>query len=156
MSGNQAVGGIRKQWLGVLAALVLLMCMPAAYAQQVYKSVTSAQVKSIMVSEGFAVETSDSGKLIWKIDGYKTAMLLGDDGLSLQFYAAFSGGGSSLAKVNKWNKEKRYSRSYIDDDGDPALELDLDVTGGVTRERIVDFLKTARMSFTAWHEEVVE
>lgn len=153
MQGNRKKKGLM---FALLTALALMMFMPAAYAQQVYKSMTSGQIKAIMEGEGYAVSTNDSGKVVWKIDGNKAAMLVGSDGTSLQFYAGFSGGGSSLAKVNKWNKDKRYSRSYIDDEGDPVLELDLDLTGGVTRERILDFLRTAKISFTAWRDEVVE
>lgn len=156
MATSQGNRGFRKLWSGVLLALALCMLVPSAYAQQVFTTITSGQVKDIMQGEGYAVSTNDDGKLIWKIDGNKTAMLLGSDNDSLQFYAAFAGGGSSLAKVNAWNKSKRYSRSYIDDDGDPVLELDLDLAGGVTRARIVDFLKTARLSFVAWRDEAVD
>jgi hypothetical protein len=38
---------------------------------------------------------------------------------------------------------------------DPHLELDLDICGGVTEDRIRDFLKTCKVSFTAWQDEVV-
>jgi hypothetical protein len=61
-----------------------------------------------------------------------------------------------LAKVNAWNKTKRFSRSYLDDDDHVCLELDLDLAGGVTPDRVRDFLKTCRSAFQLWCREVVE
>jgi hypothetical protein len=60
-----------------------------------------------------------------------------------------------LKDVNEWNRTKRYSRSYLDEEGDPFLELDLDLAGGVLKERIVDFLSTCRQSFLIWYDEVL-
>eukprot|EP01033_Poteriospumella_lacustris_P011188 gene11188-7960_t len=72
---------------------------------------------------------------------------------SLQYYAASSKVGSPeqmLQIVNQWNTEKRFSRSYVDRDGDPVLELDLDMNGGVTYQRLEDFLATVTKSVLAW------
>ena len=33
----------------------------------------------------------------------------------------------SLDKLNKWNKDKRFARAYKDDEGDPVLEMDVDL-----------------------------
>lgn len=74
---------------------------------------------------------------------------------ALQFYSVLPGVESSLETVNEWNRTKRYSRSYLDSDQDPVLELDLDLAGGVTEDRIIDFLSTCRLSFSAWLKEVM-
>jgi len=123
--------------------------------ETVFLTVTQEQMAAIMRDEGYAVDT-DSGKIVWKIDGMKALMLLGNDGESVQFYAAFADGNATLKKVNEWNKTKRYSRSYLDNDDDPCLELDLDLAGGVTLERIKDYLKTCRLSYQSWVTEVVK
>ena len=39
---------------------------------------------------------------------------------------------------------------------DRFLELDLDLAGGVTLDRIKDYLRTCRLSYTAWVAEVVK
>ena len=60
-----------------------------------------------------------------------------------------------MDKINAWNAGKRYSRSYLDEEKDPCLELDLDLAGGVTRERIVDFLLTCKQSLATCEKEVL-
>jgi hypothetical protein len=58
----------------------------------------------------------------------------------------------TLERINAWNREKRFSRAFLDD-GDPVLESDLGLTGGVTRETVVSFLKTFEVSlseFATW------
>lgn len=129
---------------------------PATPAERVYTTITQDEIAAIMTEEGYSVSTAENGSLVWKVDGYRAVILVADDRASLQFYAAFSDVDAASDKVNEWNRTKRYSRSYIDADGDPVLELDLDLVGGVTRARIVDFLLTCRDSFSTWNAEVVK
>jgi len=35
--------------------------------------------------------------------------------------------GISALKINEWNRNKRFSKAYIDDDGDPFLEMDVNL-----------------------------
>ncbi len=124
----------------------------AKSSEQVVKSITVKQMFAIMRAEGYSVTLSQDN-VEWKIDGYTCAMLVAPD--AIQFYSGFKGG-ATLEKVNEWNKKRRFSRTYLDDSGDPCLELDLEITGGVTRARIVDFLKTCRGSFEVWRKEVLD
>jgi hypothetical protein len=66
----------------------------------------------------------------------------GDDPLrSLQLRAGFSGFSKvELKHVNQWNKRYRFSKAYLDDEGDPLLEADLDLSG-VTRETVIKFVQ---------------
>lgn len=129
----------------------------AAAPGLLFETITVEQVKKIMEGEGYSVSVDKEGVLHWKIDGYNAVMFVDKDGGRwLQFYAAFEGGSATMEKVNAWNQTKRYSRSYLDDKKCPCLELDLDLDGGVSRDRVVDFLKTCRVSFNCWCQEVVE
>jgi hypothetical protein len=56
----------------------------------------------------------------------------------------------TLQRINAWNQEKRFSRAYLDKDGDPVLESDLRLTDGVTRETVVSFLKIFEISLSAF------
>jgi len=69
-----------------------------------------------------------------------------DGGDSLQFHWAAAGTDATLEKVNKWNQEKRFSRAYLDEDGDPHLELDLDLEGGGTEDCVRRFIKISGAS----------
>jgi hypothetical protein len=119
-------------------------------AMETITKITRLELKRLMADEGYSATYTSDGHLMWKIDGMRTVMLLKDDGRTLQFFAGIRGASTSMQKVNEWNRTKRFSRSYIDRDGDPILELDLDLEGGVTTERVAGFIRTCRLSFTVW------
>lgn len=57
---------------------------------------------------------------------------------SLQTYAGFDlvSTGLSCTTINRWNREYRQSRAYLDSEGDPFLEADLSLRGGVAEDAI--------------------
>ncbi|RNF35634.1 YbjN domain-containing protein [Paracoccus methylarcula] len=67
-----------------------------------------------------------------------------DDGLcrSLQFVAGFDDPGSrSLALVNDWNREYRFGKAYLDSEGDPVIEMDINLAeDGIGRRNFNDIL----------------
>ncbi|NET56046.1 MAG: YbjN domain-containing protein [Symploca sp. SIO2E6] len=58
----------------------------------------------------------------------------------IQLYIGFTGITVTLNQVNEWNKNHRFSRAYIDEEGDAVLEADLDLEGGVTAENLSRFI----------------
>ncbi len=56
----------------------------------------------------------------------------------IQFSAAWSDTDISVAKINEWNRSKRYGKAYIDADGDPVLEMAVNLDYGVTKENLED------------------
>lgn len=125
-------------------------------ADRVVKTISAAEMKDLMKAAGYdSVTLAEEGHLNWQIEGFRTQVFIMKDQESMQFHAAFGDGNATMEKVNAWNRGKRYSRTYLDNEGDPHLELDLDLAGGVTEARIHDFLKTCRISFITWCVEVV-
>lgn len=63
---------------------------------------------------------------------------------TLQYYMGFSDAKNvPLDKFNQWNKEKRFARAYRDGEGDPVLEMDIDVDfAGIPRENIGETFNT--------------
>ena len=58
---------------------------------------------------------------------------------TITFYAGWSGTKATVEMMNEWNKAKRFSRAYIDKDGDPVLELDVDLDdGGMSSALFID------------------
>jgi hypothetical protein len=77
--------------------------------------------------------------------------LFGEDESILAFAGFMADGDPNLVNVvNDWNSRMRYSRAYVTREGNAVLELDLDLSGGVTRDRIARFAKTARISVAAY------
>lgn len=125
----------------------------------VFDTLSMESVATALKSEGYAAELipgEDGGddSVLWKMNGFKSHIIPYDDGHSIQFYVCFSGTSATLEKVNEWNRSKRFSRSYLDSEGDPCLELDLDLAGGIARDRLIDYFKTCAVSFDQWHDEV--
>jgi hypothetical protein len=52
--------------------------------------------------------------------------------------------------VNAWNQRSSLSRAYVNDAGNPYIESDLDVEGGVSIETIRQFIKTFRSTLKAY------
>jgi Putative bacterial sensory transduction regulator len=58
---------------------------------------------------------------------------------TLTFYAGWNSSTTSMSQMNDWNKNKRFSRGYIDKDGDPVMEFDLDLDdGGMSEALFID------------------
>lgn len=129
----------------------------AAKGGDVIEKISVAELAAMMKAEGYAAEASaDGSDIVWKIEGAKTRIFVSEDGSSIQFYVGFTSKDVTLEKVNAWNQTKKYSKSYLDKAGDPCLELDLDFDGGITRDRVLDFAKTARVSFETWRTTVLK
>ncbi|MGB7654234.1 MAG: YbjN domain-containing protein [Novosphingobium sp.] len=68
----------------------------------------------------------------------------GKDCSTLNFYVGFAGTKySSMEGINTYNAKKRFGRAYLDDVGDPCLEMDIDLDfAGLPRENFLEYLNT--------------
>ena len=57
---------------------------------------------------------------------------------SIQFTAGFAGSPIGDARVAEWNRTKRFGRAYLDKDGDPWVEMDVDAERGMTTEGLAN------------------
>jgi hypothetical protein len=70
--------------------------------------------------------------------------------------AAFDGQGrGELKTINTWNNRSRGTRAYLDDDGDPCLEMDIDFEGGTNEFVFHGNLDWFRLQLGRFAEEVV-
>jgi len=137
----------------VVTALMVLGCATAhAEDVEIYETINALQVRSILQDQhNTAIEIDEDDDIIVQMLGYNVLILIGSyENNSLQMNFAVSGTDANMRMMNEWNRTKRYSTASIDDDGDPVLESDLDLAGGVTRERVEDFLLTYYMLLEAF------
>lgn len=60
---------------------------------------------------------------------------------SLQFLSGFDlDEAMSLEEANDWNRTMRYGSVYLDDEGDPYLQMDIDVTRGISKEQLAEWI----------------
>ena len=156
---------------GLILSFVLALCIVLAYSakamaapddSKVYTRITSQELYDIMKEHGCDVkydededDVEDDTSLVWRIDGKRTIILFYDGGTALQLYCVYVDTNVTTEDANDWNMTHRFSRAYLDDDGDPCLEVDLDLAGGVTRARIKDYLDTCTVAVYTWKTEYI-
>lgn len=126
-----------------------------------------AKIKEIVESQGWPA------KLISKADedpyiessrgGVKFLVLFmncedNKDCKTLQYYMGFSDAKTvTLEKLNEWNREKRFARAYRDDEGDPVLEMDVDIDfAGIPRENIGETMNTWASLMDSYREFIFD
>jgi hypothetical protein len=58
----------------------------------------------------------------------------GADCKSIEFYHGFETDNKpTSARINEWNQKKRWSKAYLDQDGDPNISFDINLRYGVAR-----------------------
>lgn len=150
----------------LLPLLLMLLVLVSGIAQAaplaearrpvIIERLSADEVKRLLVGEGYAgAEIDEDGDVKVEIQGITGFYLVGDEQDNLQFYAAWDVSDVGLEAVNAWNRSKRYSRAYLDEDGYPVIELDLDLRGGLTAERIHDFFDTVKVSLLYFEREVI-
>ncbi|MGC2855400.1 YbjN domain-containing protein [Novispirillum sp. DQ9] len=122
----------------------------------VLTTLTAKKAEAMFRDLGYtSIEVDKDNDLVVTIQGMKVLVLVGSTGgSSMQMRFAVADTKATMARVNTWNKTKMYSRAYLDDDGDPVLEAEQDLVGGVTEERLKDFIKTFGVSLSAFLNEV--
>lgn len=145
--------------LRCLALVFVLSCTSLATAEEIriVESISSAEMKSIIEQEGFPGVTIDGDDdLVVKFQGYDVLVFVrGNDYSSIRYRFAISGSDATLRDVNAWNRSKLFTKASLDDDGDPVLEMEIDLEGGVRIERIRDSIRSWNESLATFIREVV-
>ncbi len=138
----------RRLRCSALVALLLLTSVPLAAQAPVTYQVNPAEVVRFLSDVGFSGATLDEdGDVDVRMQDYDVLILVGSsNGRYLLAKFAITGSKGTMAMMNEWNRTHKYSRAYIDVDGDAMLESDLNLEGGVTAETIKAFLRTFDLS----------
>ncbi|WP_347241413.1 YbjN domain-containing protein [Thermus sp.] len=142
-------------------ALFLIPLLLPVLAQGVRTGITPKEAEALLKAASYRYERVEEGGEVYfrlRLAGLRALLLLMDCEKevcsSLQLYAGFSmKKPPSLERINAWNREKRFSRAYLDKDGDPVLEWDLDLSGGVTDGAIkafLDLFEESLRAFASW------
>jgi hypothetical protein len=123
-----------------------------------YSSIRVQHLLDIMKKMGLEAESDNSfgfEAIVWKFWGFKSTILFHENGKSITFCFVIVSDKVDAEDHRRWNRDFLYSRSFQNDDGNPALAMDLDLAGGVCEGRIVDFIETCRVVLRRWLKEVV-
>ncbi|HEV58090.1 MAG TPA: YbjN domain-containing protein [Phycisphaerales bacterium] len=145
---------------GIVMACIALLLGPqishgqrkAAATEQTYHSLSANQAATILTDMGVAhvqdVDSMGDPMFVLTLGDDKALLLFYKSGTdeadpytSIQLHTGWKTDGKDLSRgVNTWNRKKRFTRAWYDDERDLHLEADLDLAGGVTRQGIETFI----------------
>lgn len=137
------------RWLAAVAFAVVLTAPASA---QIRERITATQLITLLREKGLEGNANDKGNVVVQMTGSKVVFFI--QGQTMQAYFGLSGTGATLTKVNEWNKTKRFGRAYIDSDGDPCIELDYDLEGGVSDDSIKVWFDTVKLIVKSFRTHV--
>ena len=141
--------------LGIVATLLFLPLL-AAGQETLQKSYTDEELVDILKNDGYrAVEISDERVITIKIDGLTYVLFVYEDD-DLQLYFGVTGYVLDNDDMNTWNRTKRLSRAYIDDENDPILEADLLANAGYTKGQFLEWLEVFNFSAREFQQFLIE
>ncbi|MDX2235122.1 MAG: YbjN domain-containing protein [Hyphomonadaceae bacterium] len=119
------------------------------------RSITALDLSGVLAAlqgAGFTGEIKAEGQgayVLARMDATPFQVFLGDCQptggrcADLELYAGFTGTPRlPLARINGWNARTRYARAFLDEKGNPALQMDVSLRGGVTQENLKATLET--------------
>ena len=144
----------KTKLFGGLTAIALIASSTAAMAQMTAKD-ANAVLKAMQNFGLAATMGKDAGgdpKISSRISDTKFSVYFYgcEDNLncaSIMFKAGYDlNNGMSAMKINEWNRDKRFAKAYIDDEGDPFLEMDVNMDfDGLGSENFADDLDWWRL-----------
>lgn len=140
------------------ACLIMLLSASIVHADDsaVIHSLSSAQMKSFLQAEGFPnIEIDSDDDLLVRMQSYRIIIFVRENNYrNVKYRFALANTSATLRDVNEWNLNKSYTKAYLDNDGDPVLEMDVDLEGGVTVARVKDSIRTFNQSMSLFLREV--
>ncbi|MFT5680132.1 MAG: hypothetical protein ACI8RZ_001037 [Myxococcota bacterium] len=155
--------------LGLIAAMIFALSASSSIASTtsqgtIYTSMTGDETAAFLEGEGLTLtrKTAEDGRPIhvFELNGVRTSLYhyscsTSGECKALQIYIGLSMTNKpSQEKINEWNRGKRFARAYLDSVGDPCLEIDLDLEGGVSAGAVKELIRTSRISSQVFMEHV--
>ena len=138
------------RWVA-LAAVAFVLAGPVS-AQRTREQITAEQLMGLLRDKGLEGTMNERGNVIVTATNNKIVFFV--SGQTLQAYFGLRGTSANVNVINEWNKTKRFGRAYIDADGDPCVELDYDLEGGVTDESVKVWFDTVTAIVRAFRTHV--
>ena len=120
------------RWFAV-TVIALVLAGPVS-AQQMRERITAEQLTGLLRDKGMEGTVNERGNVVVQNGGSKIVFFI--SGQTMQAYFGLRGTSANVNIINEWNKTKRFGRAYIDAEGDPCVELDYDLEGGVSDDSI--------------------
>jgi hypothetical protein len=139
-----------------ITTIGLLLSLASMADEKLQAAYSDEELVEILKDDGFrAVEIREDRVIDIKVDGQTHVLLIYEDN-DLQLYYGLTGYVIPDSAINEWNKTRRLSRAYLDDDNDPILEADLLANAGMTPKQITEWLSVFVGSAQAFRQHLNE
>ncbi len=140
----------RRAALAAIFLAVAIGLSASAFVTTVYHAASEGIIRQVLDEMELEHELllDESGDPIWTFThlGILITIVSYDEVApgyyaSLLFYTGWAADDEVLlSMINDWNRQSRFGRAYVDSSGDPVIELDLLMAGGVTAETIQQYI----------------
>ncbi|MBS0211093.1 MAG: YbjN domain-containing protein [Planctomycetes bacterium] len=113
---------------------------PVAAPQPVISSLTPAGAERVLSTFGLEFKEVEKGMYVFRHEDLKLLFHNGHE--TLHLYSNFPSAKAELTKINDWNRTKRFAKAFLNEHNQPTLTADLELTGGVTEQNLMEWLKT--------------
>lgn len=129
------------RWRGVIMRVVMTIAavLMLAFAPAHAAGVSKSEVAKILSDAGHNVRDYDSDKLRVDVGGYAIIIWIAGADADISYITwlrGIRGEDISLELLNKFNNDVKFGRVYVDRDGDVALQMDRNSSGGVSSANI--------------------
>lgn len=141
-------------------------CTTQGTGVQVWSALTTAEIERLLGELGYTFQrkADSTGDPMWTftVEGTKVMLFVYSQTAtgsgayrSIQLAAAWSVTPKpSCTHINQWNADHRGSTAWLDSDGDPVLEANLYLRGGVSWENLKEFFRLWAVSLSAFKEHL--
>lgn len=145
-----------RSTVALLVTGILVLPAWVAAEDKLRKSYSDDDFVTMLRDDGYrAVQKIDDRHIRIKVDGYSYDLLIyGDD--DLQLYFGMTGYTLDASDMNEWNRTKRLSRAYLDDENDPILETDLLANAGFTKAQFLEWFEVFLYSTNEFRQFLIE
>lgn len=151
----------------VLSAAALSTCLGSTQVVTAQSLLDATDVDAIVeIARGYGsvtLETDTVGdpQLVGRMNGVRYTVNFygcenGANCTTIQFRAAWVNSGNvTMQDMNRWNQDKRFGKAYIDPEGDPVIEWDVNLFGGVSRANLDDSFDWWRLVMADFNETMM-
>ena len=140
----------------LLVVICLAFALPVLAEPSLKKTSTDDELIDMLETGGNrAVEVVKDRVISVKVDG-TTFVLYAYKDDDLQLYYGVTGFEIGADAINDWNRTRRLSRAYLDDEGDPVLEADLLANAGSNTEQFLEWLEVFAWSAVEFRRFLVD
>ena len=145
----------RARW-SVVPLMVIVLTLTTAYAAEtIIKKMTPEQLAIIVKDMGAPkIQVENETTIFFSLNNIAIMAEIQGEGTDVRLISIIEMEGSQdtkLLRVNNWNKEKRFSKAYVDDDGDIVFEHDVDFEKGITQEQLKQSIRTFSLLAFLFH-----